>query len=92
MIKLLLCLTSCMLVAICLVQLRQQRLELSHQTSELHNQIEQRQGRLWNQQLQIAELTTPPAVQSAIGKQELKLTPLAAAGNSPMALVDPNER
>lgn len=88
MIKLLLCLGTSMLIAICLMQLRQQRLELNHQTSELHNQIEARQGRLWNQQLQIAELTTPPAIKSDIGKQDLQLTPLAPTGEMPSALAD----
>src|SRR5882757_8722571 len=77
MVKLLLCLFATMATAACLMQLRQQRLELSHQTSQLHNAIEARQARLWNQQLQIAKVTAPPAVKSAISKQELQLSPLA---------------
>ncbi len=77
MIKLLLCLLASMAVAVCLMQLRQQRLELNHQTSQLHNQIESRQARLWNQQIQIAKVTAPPALHETIGKQDLRLTPLA---------------
>ncbi len=80
MIKLLLCLLATMATAACLMQLRQQRLELSHQTSQLHNAIESRQARLWNQQLQIASLTAPPALRAAVGKQELQLSPLAPIG------------
>ena len=90
MIKLLLCLVASMATAVCLVQLRQQRLELNHQTSELHNQIESRQARLWNQQLQIADVTAPPAVRDAIGKQNLQLTPLAPTVETPNALADLN--
>ena len=72
MIKLLLCLLATMATAVCLMQLRQQRLELNHETSELHNAIQSRQARLWNQQLQIANVTAPPAVKAAIGKEELR--------------------
>ena len=81
MLKLILCLTATMATAICLVQLRQQRLELNHQTSQLHNAIAARQGRLWNQQLQIANVTAPMALQASIGKNDLKLTPLAPIGH-----------
>ena len=88
MIKLLLCLVASMATAVCLVQLRQQRLELNHQTSELHNQIESRQARLWNQQLQIADMTAPYAVREAISKQNLQLTPLAPTSESPTALAN----
>ena len=88
MIKLLLCLAVSMLTAVCLMQLRQQRLELNHQTSLLHNQIEARQARLWNQQLQIAKLTAPPALHDSIDKHDLKLTPLAPVGTVQTAWVD----
>jgi cell division protein FtsL len=88
MLKLLICLITSMAVAVCLVQLRQQRLELNHQTSELHNQIESRQAKLWNEQLQIAKITAPPALQASIGQQDLKLTNLAPIGTAPTAWVD----
>jgi cell division protein FtsL len=88
MIKLLLCLTVFMTTAVCLIQLRQQRLELSHQTSQLHNQIEARQARLWSQQLQIAAITAPPALKSSIARQDLKLSPLAPIGSTPTSWID----
>ena len=88
MIKLLLCLLVSMATAICLMQLRQQRLELNHQTSLLHNQIESRQARLWNQQLQIAKVTAPPALHDTIWKNELHLTPLAPIGAAPTAWIN----
>jgi cell division protein FtsL len=88
MLKLLICLISSMAVAVCLVQLRQQRLELNHQTSQLHNEIESRQARLWNQQLQIANVTAPPALQAALDKQDLKLTNLAPIDTAPVSWID----
>jgi cell division protein FtsL len=88
MLKILICLITSMAIAVCLVQLRQQRLELSHQTSLLHNQIESRQARLWNQQLQIANATAPTALQASIGKQDLKLTQLVPTEQAPTGWID----
>jgi cell division protein FtsL len=75
MLKLLLCLTSAMLLAVLMLQLRQQKLELNHQANKLHNQIEAQQAKLWNQQLQIAVYTAPNAIQQTVGQQQLKLVP-----------------
>ena len=80
MLKLLLCLTTGMLIAVCLLQLRQQRLELNHQANQLHNEIESRQARLWNQQLQIAVYTAPNAIAKTVGDHDLKLAPQAPIG------------
>jgi len=88
MIKLLICLIASVAIAVCLVQLRQQHLELNHQTSQLHNKIESRQAKLWSQQLQIARLTAPPALQTSIAKQDLKLTNLAPIQTGPTAWID----
>jgi cell division protein FtsL len=88
MLKLLLCLSVFMTTAVCLIQLRQQRLELNHQISQLHNQIESRQARLWSQQLQIANLTAPPALKATIARQDLHLSPLAPIGDAPTTWID----
>jgi hypothetical protein len=88
MIKLLICLLATTATAACLMQLHQQRLELNHETSQLHNAIESRQARLWNQQLQIAKVTAPPAVKAAIIKEELRLTPLSPIGTSATSWLD----
>jgi len=88
MLKLLICLLATMATAAALMQLHQQHLELNHQTSQLHNAIESRQARLWNQQLQIARVTAPPAVKAAIIKQQLRLTPLSPIGSSATSWVD----
>jgi hypothetical protein len=43
----------------------------------LHNKIEAQQSKLWNQQLQIATMTGPSAVEKIIADQDLKLVPRA---------------
>jgi cell division protein FtsL len=75
MMKLLICLVSGLLLAGIVLQLRQQRLNLHYQTHQLHNQIEDRQARLWNQQLQIAIYTAPNAIAKTVGNHELKVVP-----------------
>ena len=75
MIKLLICIASATLLAAIILQLRQQRLELSYETAELHDQIHAQQARLWNQQLLIASCTAPNAITQTINLQGLKLVP-----------------
>lgn len=74
MVKLLLCVASIMAIAVVILQLRQQRLELSHQNNVLHNQIESQQARLWSQQLQIGVATAPNAIKQTVG-DKIKLVP-----------------
>ena len=75
MLKLLLCLVCCVLLAVLMLQLRQQRLELNHQANKLHNQIEAQQAKLWNQQLQIAVYTAPNAIRQTVSNHDLKMVP-----------------
>lgn len=75
MLKLLLCLTSAMLLAVLMLQLRQQKLELNHQANALHNRIEAQQAKLWNQQLQIAVYTAPNAIEKTVGNPQSRLVP-----------------
>ncbi len=81
MIKLLLCLGSGLVLAIGMLQLRQQRLELAHQQTVLHNQIKSQQSQLWNQQLQIAVWTGPNAVTQTVNSHHFKMVPQS---NSPV--------
>jgi hypothetical protein len=81
MIKLLLCLGSGVVLAIALLQLRQQRLELAHQQTDLHDQIKNQQSRLWSQQLQIAVYTGPNALAQTMSSHHFKM---ASESNSPM--------
>jgi cell division protein FtsL len=75
MLKLIICLASATLLAAVMLQLRQQRLELSYETAELTDQIHSQQSRLWNQQLLIASCTAPNAINQTINLQGLKLVP-----------------
>ncbi len=76
MLKLLLCLISTVLIAVAMLQLRGQKREIGYQISKYHSQIESRQAKLWNQQLQIAVYTAPNAISKTVGDQALKLAPL----------------
>jgi cell division protein FtsL len=80
-VKLLLCLCSGTVLALAMLQLRQQRLELQHQQTELHVEIKNQQARLWNQQLRIAVCTGPAAVTQTINTHHLKMI---SESNSPV--------
>jgi cell division protein FtsL len=77
MIKLLICLTCGMVMAVVMLQLRQQELELRHQAADLQIKIQNHQAKLWQQQLEIAVYTAPNAVTKFVQQQELKLVPEA---------------
>src|SRR5204863_6342224 len=78
MIKLLICLTCGMVMAVVMLQLRQQELELRHQAADLQLKIQNHQAKLWQQQLEIAVYTAPNAVTKIVQDQNLKLVPEAA--------------
>jgi hypothetical protein len=75
MVKLLLCIFAGLGLAVVMLQLRQQRMELSHQNNVLHNRIESTQAKLWSQQLQIAVYTAPNAIEQTVGSHALKMVP-----------------
>ena len=77
MLKLVLCLVSSLFLAVLVLHLRQQRLEINHQANQLHNEVEEQQARLWNQQLEIAVYTAPNAIAHTVGNHELKMVPRA---------------
>jgi cell division protein FtsL len=77
MIKIAIGLLASLAIGLALLQLRQQNLDLSHDCDSLHNKIESQQSKLWNQQLQIATMTGPSAVEKIIADQDLKLVPRA---------------
>jgi lactam utilization protein B len=73
MIKMLICLISALALAAMTLQLRQQRMELAHQNSELNDRINSHQAKLWSQQLQIAVYTAPNAIQQTVKTHDLKM-------------------
>jgi cell division protein FtsL len=91
MLKLLICLVAVTAVAVCLVQLRQQRLDLAHESSELHTAIEGRQAKLWDQQVRLAAVTAPPAINRSADSQHLNLIPVKPTGVAATGWVDARE-
>src|SRR3954470_8254910 len=76
MLKLLLCLTSSVVIGAVMLQLRQQHLDLGNQNNRLHDRIESQQAKLWNQQLQIAIYTSPTALVRTLNDHDLRSSPL----------------
>lgn len=89
MLKLLICLLCGSVTAVMLLELRQQRLNLTFETDKLHNQIEASQAQLWNQQLSIAIATAPNALAAAAKDQNLKLNAANSIGK-PSWVDDPS--
>lgn len=73
MVKLLLCIFCIGALAVMVLELRQQRINLIYQTNLLHNKIEASQADLWNQQLAIAQVTAPNAISQTVKAQDLDL-------------------
>jgi hypothetical protein len=82
MLKLLICLFAGTALSVCLLELRQQRLELSRQANQIHSDIEASQAKLWSQQLQIAIYTAPNAIAKTVGVDDLKLSPQPPVGTT----------
>ena len=78
MVKLLICTLSAAALAACVLQLRQQRLEVNYQTAELHDRIREQQAKLWNQQLQIAVFTAPNAIEKTVKGDQIDMVPVFA--------------
>ena len=75
MLKLILCMSFALVLAVVTLHLRQQKLEIAHQANDLHNQIEALQAKLWNQQVRIAIPTAPNAIAQTLRTQELQMVP-----------------
>lgn len=83
MIKLLICLISAAALAIAVLQLRQQNLEIGYQNAELHRQIRGHQAKLWDQQLQIATFTAPNAIENVVQTHDLNMVPRLSTTTRP---------
>jgi hypothetical protein len=79
MVKLLICLFCALLIAAAMLELRQQRMNLGFESSQIHRDIERAQIRLWNQQLQIGIYTAPNAIDQTVRQHQLNLTRPAPA-------------
>lgn len=91
MVKLLLLLVCLLATGVVMLELRQQRLELSYQTTTLHKQVEKAQLILWNQQLQIASETTPSAIRKTVKDCDITLVPSKSYVPDTSKPEEPNE-
>ena len=90
MLKLLLSLISAVAIAACVLQLRQQRLNMSYEVNKLHDCVEASHSRLWNQQLQIALYTAPNAISQTVGQHQLNMVSPKLAKPTPTATRRPH--
>ena len=77
-----------MIISVLVLQLRQQHLELGHQSAELHDQIRAHQAKLWDQQVQIAIYTAPNAIQKTVDAHSLKLAPQSPVPGGKQSWID----
>jgi len=75
MLRLLICLISAAFLGFFMLQLRHQQLELGYETAGLHEKIKNQQGKLWNQQLQIAVYTAPNAIERTVKDGRIEMVP-----------------
>ena len=75
--KLLTALVFAVLIGACLFNLRQQRLELMHEVTDLHRQMNRDRQATWDTQVRIAERTGPQALRDALARTGLEMEPAA---------------
>lgn len=63
-------------LAVALLGLRQQRLEIAHDIARSTRRIEQTRLQLWNLQAQVSNRVQPLALTEAIDRAQLKMQPL----------------
>lgn len=59
-------------IGACVLQERQHTLDLKYRMAQMHREIQKTQSKLWRQQLEIAEYTSPQVMQSMAGVVEDK--------------------
>ena len=73
MLRLLFCIVTAAAIAVVLLLLRQQRLQLRHECGVLHASIVETQRVLWRQQMQVATATAPDALERAVEQHAARL-------------------
>ncbi len=76
--KLLTALVLLVVIGSAVFSLRQQRLELMHQITDLHRQMNRDRQATWGLQVRIAESTQPDALHDALTRTGLEMEPAAA--------------
>jgi cell division protein FtsL len=76
--KLLTALVLMVVIGSAVFSLRQQRLELMHEITGLHRQMNRDRQRTWDMQVRIADRTRPGALRDAIARAGLDMEPAVA--------------
>jgi cell division protein FtsL len=80
--KLFSALVLAVLIGSAVFTLRQQRLELMHEITSLHRQMNRDRQATWDSQVRIADHTTPKALRDAITRTGLDMEPTAVHADS----------
>ena len=78
-LKLVAALMCTVLIAGVLLHLRHERMEINYRINQAHRRLQDLQAELWNQQVQMAFATSTAAVEKAVGRHNLPLTPAGPA-------------
>jgi cell division protein FtsL len=65
-------------IGMSLLHLRHQRMQILHQTADLHSELQKSQRTLWQQQLDIAAYTSPETLNILVGQSESTTSEQAA--------------
>lgn len=74
--KLLMALVFAVLIGSSIFNLRQQRLELMHEVTGLHRQMNRDRQTTWDTQVRIAERTGPEALREALARTGIEMVPV----------------
>lgn len=69
-------------IGTCVLQQRQQTLDLRYRMAQMHRDIQKTQAKLWRQQLEIAEYTSPQVMQTMASGTTTADTHVAADDDS----------
>ena len=87
--KLLTALVLAVLVGVAIFNLRQQRLELMHEITVLHRQMNRDRQTTWDSQVRIASQTSPQALHEALARTGLTMEPAVTQHDLDQDEVDP---
>jgi cell division protein FtsL len=80
--KLLTALVFTVVIGACIFNLRQQRLELMHEVTGLHRQMNRDRQATWDKQVRIAELTQPETLRQALQRAGMEMEPAVTHTNT----------
>ena len=86
--KLLTALVFAVVIGACVFNLRQQRLELMHEVTDLHRQMNNDRQATWDTQVRIAERTQPEVLREALVRAGMEMEPAVTQDDENQPLVN----